>query len=259
MTAGKHTDGPFIRVPREIVGWLPIIGHEGMSVYVYVLHRANVKQGTPCFERIAGMAAALKMRERTVRVTLNQLTECGLLKMEEARQWSPNKYWPVIPVPTPGVSQTTSLSVSRGGPKRPPDGPRGVPNVSQGCDLGRTNKSINKNPSERALNARDIVIALYATLERMNGEAPSRNFGRDGKQAKSRLATHSPEQILAKVDAFRDYWRTSWIAQKRTGGLATAPDFWTLFDEISVRPKAAAELYAGTPLSELAEKKREKV
>lgn len=258
MTAGKHTGGSFIRVPTGIIGWLPEIGHEGLSVYVYVLHRANVKKGTPCFECIAGIASALRMRERTVRATLRMLLECGLLKMEEARQWSPNKYWPVIPVPTPGVSQTKPLSVSRGGQKRTPDGFRGVPNVSQGCGLGRTNKSINKNPSERAVNARDIAIGLYGTLEQMNGEAPSRNFGRDGKQAKSRLTTHSPEEILAKLDAFRDYWRTSWIARKRNGGLATAADFWMLFDEVPTgRP--TGELFAGTPLSQLAEKNREKM
>lgn len=259
MTAGKRTEGLFIRVPREIIAWLPEIGHEGLSVYVYVLHRANVKQGTPCFERIAGIAAALKMRERTVRATLQRLTDLGLLAKENARQQFPNKYWPVIPLPAPEVSQTKPLAIPRGGPKRTPDGPRGVPNVSQGCDLGRTNKSINKNPSERAVNARDIVMALYATLERMNGEAPSRNFGRDGKQAESKLATHSPEQVLAKLDAFQDYWRTSWVAQKRSGGLATARDFWTLFDEISVGRKPPAGLYAGTPLSRLAETKREKL
>ena len=259
MTAGKHTGGSFIRVPAGIIGWIPEIGHEGLSVYVYVHYRANVKRGTPCFERIAGIAGALKMRERTVRAMLKRLTDLGLLTMENARQQHPNKYWPVLTVPTPGVSQTKPLNAPRGGRKRTSDHSRGVPNVSQGCDLGRTNKSINKNPSERAENARDIALALYATLEQMNGESPSRNFGRDGGQAKLKLRTHSPAQIRMKLEALAGYWPTSWVARNRNGGQATPQDFWTLFDEIPAERALKQEAHVGTPISRLAEKEREKM
>jgi hypothetical protein len=118
--------------------------------------------------------------------------------------------------------------------------------------LGRTNKSINKNPSERAVNARDIVPALYRTLEGMNGEAPSRNFGRDGKQAKSRLATHSAEQILAKLESFPDYWRSADCGE----AVRDRPDFWVLFDEIPAARNRSVR--HATPLNKLAEMERGK-
>lgn len=232
--------------------WLPMVGARGLSVYVYVASRANSKSGRGCFESVENMARALGLGVHNLRRTLRELVRVGLLDCDASRQHFPNVYRPILPVPIPNASALTKTE-----PLDVPDLPNLEPLKHPGLTKSNIQGSQNRKTNRKVLtesittprvdDTRDMVAHLYAVLERMNGESPAPNYGRDAKNMKRLLVVHSAEHVRAKVEAFARYWPSSWIAKKGQG-LATPANFWTLYNEI---PTAATTAPVGTKLSDL--------
>jgi len=231
--------------------WLPTIGNEGLSVYVYVAARANSKSGRGCFESVENMARALRLGVHTVRRTLRRLVTCGLLDCEQSRQHFPNVYRPVLPVPLPGLTKTEPLNGDSDLTKSEGlEHPDLTKSTRQGLRNRKTNRKVlTESVTQRVEdNAPALVTHLYDTLESMNHERPSNNYGRDGKLTKAKLAVHSPEHVRAKIDAFPNFWPSCWIARDNPGELPDPRSFWAVYDKI---PTAQTAAPTGTRLRDL--------